>query len=435
MVTRTNLKYDITNWWNWRFDSVLGRMNMPLVTTSAAAGSSKLTLVDTVLGRGTVGANDYDGREIEIMETTTGSPAVGEAAAVDQGGFDQTSTLTFSPAMSDEVQSGIDYMLMERSLSAEKLNAAINAVLRGTHGPHLWFPSMCPDGDLEGGTVGDWWGDIGADTPGTREYATTSTNEWIVQQLFGGQSLHIVESGADGGVKSDVFYVGDTDQLLARFYVQALVGTLTVVMYDETNSADIGTAVSIDEPGWKEVRFSESVPAACESVSVRFKGSANNDEYYVSAPIIVQSRRGHAYTAPSWFVSKSQYRQAIELPQGVASEDDASYIALSKAFRAAAYEPKFLTEARGVNPLHIWARADTAPIALEVQRPFAELSTNAATTACDREYVMWKVIANLLRADDNADWRNFNRTAMARARAMGYGVRETRVRENETMVV
>lgn len=428
-VTRITIKQDALRVLAKR-DEALAALPIPLVTTSAG---STTTLVDTKLGRGTTQANRYDARRVEI--TAAGSNA-GEHAATDDGGFNGTSTLTFSPALTS-VGDAATYLLYPLGLSGDLLAQLIDEVLRETTGPHIHFPTAVPDGDLEGTTVADWWGDIGADAPTTKEYATTSTNQWIAEQIFGARSLHIVESGADGGVKSDIFYVGDTESFVASFFVHVVSGTLTVSVYDETNSATIGTAVSIDEPGWKEVRFTEAVPAACESVSVRFKAAANTEEYYVSAPIIFQTTSGtHHYEMPSWFLADSQFRQALFLPLGVSSEDTGSYVALSAALKPViGNEPQFLNEARGINPFKtvLQATAD-GPVALLVERAFDALSDNTSTTNADREYMRSKVIATVLRDWGDAAFPGWARRARARAEAMGYNLREVRIEPNPVTV-
>ena len=359
---------------------------------------------------------------------------------VDDAGFNGTSIVTFSPAVIVAPPTANPYLIYPQGLAGEMLEELIDEVLRDTTGPYIHFPTLVPDGDLSEalvGNVGNWWNNI-SNALTTKEYVLTSTNQWNTQQIFGARSLHAKESGTSTGIKSDPFYVGDTEAFVASFFVQALAGTLTVLVYDETNSATIGTAVTIDEPGWKEVRFTEAVPAACESVSVSFSATATTGEYYVSAPLIFQvTTRTRPYDMPSWFVSESQIRQALFLPLGVSSEDAGSYVALSAALKpVVAPRPTFLNEARGVNPFKIVLQATAdGPMALLVERPFDVLSVNASTTTADREYMRSKVIATVLRDWGDSAYKTWAQRASERAQAMGYNLREMRVEPNQVVSV
>lgn len=430
-VTQLTIKEDVLRALGRR-DEAIAMLPVPLVTT---AGGSTTTLVDTKLGRGTTQANKYDGRHIEI--TAAGSN-VGEHAAVDDSGFNGTSTLTFSPALTS-VADAATYLMYPLGLSGDLLKQLIDEVLRDTDGPHIHFPSMCPDSDLEGSTVGDWWGNVGADAPTTKEYTTTNTNRWVTEMIFGQQSLHVVESGADGGVKSDVFDVGDTESLVLSCFVHVVTGTLTISLYNETGSAVIGTAVTVDEPGWKEVRITEAVTAACERATVRFAGSANLDDFYVASPVIVQAQgSARHYELPSWFVAESQYAQARSLPLGLTSEDASTYVALSSSRMSvvASNEPSFLNDARGVLPFKVLLEATAdGPVFLIVQRPFDVLTDNTTTTTCDRQYLRSRVIATILRDWGDAKEKAWSRRAMGRAELMGYNRQDISIRPNPPTTV
>lgn len=427
----------------------------PTVITTASAHGYGAGLVHNVVISGHIGSVPDINGEWEATQTgastatipvnvTTGGTGgtiteLSDYVAVDDGGFNGTSTLTFSPALTVLAAVGVKYLLYPHGVSGDVLDRVADEILRQTDAPYHWFPSLVPDSDLSGSFVDDWWGDIGGDTPSTREYATTSTNRWVTQQIYGEQSLHIVESGTDGGVKSDAFYMGDTETVVVFCLVQALVGTLTVQLYDETNSATIGTAVTIDEPAWKEVRFQETIPASCEQVTMRFSGSANLDEYYVSSPIIVQATgTSRAYEAPSWLVSEAQVRQAFYMPQGVASEDSDTYVALSRRLQSAlAPRPTFINEARGVNPFKVVLEAvQSRPVGLEVTRGFDAFVHNATTTTCDRDYLVAAILARFYRDwDETADFRRWARRRRARELALGYNLKEVRIVPNELTTV
>jgi hypothetical protein len=128
---------------------------IPLTTTTIAADTTSLR--DTALARGTHGSGNYNGRHIEIIEAVTvpgTGPALGEVAAVDDAGFDLTDKLTTSPAFSQIVQTGTDYLMYPRKLVPETLVDAINDVLTKIEAPYLWAPSLVADSDMGSGSHG-----------------------------------------------------------------------------------------------------------------------------------------------------------------------------------------------------------------------------------------------------------------------------------------
>ena len=186
-TSRDTLKYAIVNAWNRMFDESLKRFVMPLVTTGGSANNT--TLVDTVLGRGTVATNDFNARQIEIMETEAGSPAVGEAAAINNAGFDGTSILTISPDFTDSPNTAMDYMIYGNGLSPERLNDAIDKVLLATEGPHIWTPSLVQDAHFNNTTLATNYPNLGS--PTTTDFVITCASSEHEVRL-GERMIHIV---------------------------------------------------------------------------------------------------------------------------------------------------------------------------------------------------------------------------------------------------
>lgn len=425
MVTRLLVKQDIINWWNAHLDEVLARYSMPRTTTATAA--DKLTLRDTALARGTTSENHYDAREIEIVEKVAGGPEIGESAVVDDAGFDDTDKVTLSPAFSDEVQSGTDYQIYGRGLTPEVLNQAINDVLRNTEGPHIWFPSMVDDADFGENELTNW---AAIGTPLFRSLPATAAPGL----LFGEYRLYILADAADEGATSNSFPVTERESLLVSVMVRTTALTCTVQLYNATAS-EVVKEVTGDEDAFTEVRFAETVPVGCENMSVRFLAPADTGEFFVSAPVLVQSRSGHAYPAPSWLSRQEQIMETLQLPQGFASEATDSYAALSRAAQPAE-TPSTLRADRGVNPLFVELTVGSNPVLLVVQRTFDELTSDSATTGCDREYVKWKVLGNILQArgDDQQAFGCYRR-ARSIASALSYGLHELRLVESEKVVL
>jgi len=430
-VTRAQIKYDVVNYWNAAFDETLERFVMPLVSTGIAG--NKLSVVDTVLGRGTVGAADFNARQIEVMETTTGSPAIGEAAGVDSGGFDGTSTLTFSPAMSDEIQSGMDYMLYGAELSPERLNNEIDRVLRSTEAPFLWFPSLVQDSHMENtGSITTFYATLG--TPSTAPEYVTTISQSEHEVLLGERALHVVSDATGEGASTAAFAVTERERLLISAFTRVISGSVLVRLYNNTASASIYAPDAVDEYDWTEVRYTQLVPDSCKLVRLDIESATTVSEFHIAPPVIVQSYNMRYYPMPSWFTHESQFQSAFYMPQGFASEDPESYQALSSRHYSSP-RPRFLRRDRAIVPL--WVQIIPTggnPVGLVLKRKFEALSTNAATTTCDREYLKWRVLANLFRQQNDPRWRELARSATARARDMGYGGRGLQMRESDLVV-
>jgi hypothetical protein len=158
-VTRLAMKQDVLRVLNKR-DEALKALPVPLVTTSVG---STTTLIDTKLGRGTTNANKYDARHIEI--TAAGTNA-GEHAAIDDGGFNGTSTATFSPALTS-VGNAATYLMYPHGVSGDSLNEVADEILRQTDAPYVYFPSLVNDSAIEtsAANLATNWPDVVA--PGT----------------------------------------------------------------------------------------------------------------------------------------------------------------------------------------------------------------------------------------------------------------------------
>lgn len=420
-TTLLQLKIDLLNEWN-QCHSGLARLRMPRVTTSLGTTA---TLVDSVLSRGSPDANDFKRLEVEIAELVTNGPALGEVSAItDFSG----STLTISPAFTAAVQNGTDYLIYADQLSPEVVAGQINDVLRNTEGPHLWFPSLAQDADFDADDL-TLWPAVG--TPGTRAFTTTAANA-----LFGERSLHIVAAAAGDGARCTAFPVTEDEQVLVMVLVQAQVADVTVQLYDETNSAVV-KAVTVDQRDWTEVYFTEDAPVGCQQMSVRFLAGSATSDFYISAPVLVQSlNSARAYQMPSWLLGLEKVGQALSWSRGFTSEIADSYKAFSEQARAAP-RPRFLRSDRGLNPLMVEFKSQAGyPYALEVWRPFSELSSLSATTTCDREYLVWKALANLYFArSDEEHAARYGAVARSQAGVLHYGRRAIGLREPEAVLV
>ncbi len=416
-VTRINVKYDVLNLLNPRMSEVLRTLVMPL--TASAAGSTT-TLKDALLGRGTHAVDDFNGIQIENVTK-------GEAYGVIDAGFvAATGQLTFAPTSTATEENDV-YALYANGLSPEMFDQEIDRVLLATFAPHLYFPSMVPGAEMTG-TVATEWPDDGSGSI-TQTYDTADG-----YTFFGETSLKVITDTVDEGVKSETINVTEGETLLVSCMVACPTGSLQVRLYDETNSAEIKASGTYDDPVFNEIRFTATVPDNCEQVTLRFTVKTAISTFYVAPPTVLQSQSGHLYHLPSWFTRESQYKKAVTLPLGMSGEADLSYIAMARQF-APGPAVEFIVNHRAINPFSVTFRAPSRPVALVVERPFDALASNTATTTCLREYLKWKVAANICRKLGDDEWRNYASPALRIARSEGYGEKVTKGKENVPAVL
>lgn len=314
----------------------------------------------------------------------------------------------------------------------------INDVLRNTHGPHLWFPSLVNDSDFENNVIATDWPDVG--TPATSDFVTTNTA--AIPAFLGERTLSLIANAADEGVHSLVFRVHQDQQLLVSVFIRVNVGTFDVELYDETGSATVTPIVTVDEEAFTETRFVRNVPTSSEEMRIRFRSNANLDDASISPPVIVQPTSGYAYPAPSWLVNpEQQIKRALVLEQGYGTDVNEAYRPLTRGKETSFYQEEVWRADRWLNPSHVWAKPVSGrPVYFEVHRPFAELtvtqmaSTN--TTACDEDYVAAAVVARLMKHRGDDDWKDWAREADKLAKVKGYGdIEGTRIRQNATVYV
>ncbi len=440
-VTRTELKYSI--WRRLAFeDEALVGFDVPFTTTAIETTTA---LEDSNLTRGGVQSSRYDGRQFEIMEAVTSpgtGPLVGETSWVQDLGF-SSNILTGTTTLTNAIQTGTDYILWPRDISAALIDNEINNVLRHTDAPHLWVPTLAVDGNFEteGLTAGDalsivTWPDISA----------AQTAVWTGSNIWGEWAISVLTCTLSEGVRSASFAVTEKEQMLVSITVQigSGVGSVKLAFYDVTAAEDIDS-VTIEEALTTEARFSATVPTDCEFAQVRFSAATEGTSFVIHAPVIVQSTGERSYAAPAWLMGPEMVREAFYLPSGLASVVSDSYIAGTSEWPRAPL-PQFSNIARALGPtLHIeFSGSDMGLLGLICLRPFATMSANTDTTKCDREYLVSKVVANIKRKrgeskhrqfkNDGAGWAGDARNAAAIARARGYGKREMPIVANPVVV-
>ncbi|KKM66868.1 hypothetical protein LCGC14_1476820, partial [marine sediment metagenome] len=212
----------------------------PIVSTTTATAGDTTSLDDTALAGGGHDT-DYIGAWIFIAETTAGSPALGEISRVTNVNLSASpATLDpLAPAFTDEVQTGMDYEIHYK-YHPSVIHDKITEVLDDLETGYLLPLTDIVDGDMEDDPATNFA--VG----GTETVAAETT---IV--LHGRKSLKLTAGADDDYAKSTTsnFYPGST-RLFASTDCYITAGdSVKLILYDETNSANIETAES-DETGW-----------------------------------------------------------------------------------------------------------------------------------------------------------------------------------------
>ena len=410
-TTRLAYKQDILNVLNPRLSSMLRGFVMPLTSTATAA--DRLSLRDTRLDRTARSTNAFDRMTVEIIETTSGSPAVGEVATITA--YDATDKVTTTPAFSDEVQSGMDYLLYPDNLSPEQLNQAIRDVLRSTETLHSYFPSMLTD------AAANMSGIVGTDWPEEGSGVTSSYDTSAVTTPRGVASLRIETTVVDTGCRTAGIAVHETESTILSLLIGVPTGSAVVQLYDVTNSVVIDESGVLNDNALTEVLLRSNIPDDCEQVEVRVIARTAVSDIYVAAGVTLQSTTTHLYVMPSWFIREEQFLQAVIFPSGRAAEASDAYIAHGSSIGVGV--PDFISDARAVHGFAASFAALSYPIGFEVYRGFDELTDNTTTSNCDREYVKWKVCANVLKSMGDNRWREHDSDARSLIRGLKYGER------------
>ena len=360
---------------------------------------------------------------------------IGWVTGVDDGGFAAGGVLTVSPNFAVATYGAGSFLMYPKGYHPDYIVEKMQAVLRNTEGPHIWFPSLVPDSDFSENDTSNW-PDVG--TPGTKEFSTLPLESY---DFFGERYLSFQTNASDEGFSSSAFPVHEGENLLVDAVVLGFTSgagagaSMQVQLYDAIGLTVLKAVTDLGERTAVEVRFREVVDTDVYSASVRFlSDDAVNSTKRVFAPIIVQSDRRRYYPGPSWLTRQSQIVGSIRLPQGYTSDVADSYIPFGELVRTE-LGIDFIRSDRDVNPVRVgFSNPGNDPIGLVVQRAFSELAGDNSTTNCDKDYVAFKTVSNILRDRKDSAWRHWAGRASKQARKFGYGGREISVEERPVYV-
>ncbi|KKL52825.1 hypothetical protein LCGC14_2281610, partial [marine sediment metagenome] len=224
------------------------------------------TTLEVVRGiQGTTDASHATGTDIYII-----GPAIGEIVRVTAVTFSGTnSQLTTAPDFSASLVDTQEYE-RHRKVRPNIINDRLDVIL-GLIRQNVLLPvTIVVDGDME-------------DDPATN-FAVGGTETLANDTTYvrhGRQSLKITAGADDDYAKSTtaLYLPGGTQVLCATDCYITAGDAAKLILYDETNSANIETAES-DESGWVHLEFLATVPVTCEEVSVRLEAQSSGDIIY-----------------------------------------------------------------------------------------------------------------------------------------------------------
>ncbi len=404
------------------------------------------TTLEKVLVRAVVSATVLTvtrGYQGTTATATSGAETVrydpfGFVTGVDNGGFAAGGIITVSPNLASgtgETTGGPyaagNFHMFPKGLTPETVREKLNAVLRNTDSPHLWFPSLVADSDMSSNDLTNWDAVVVGASPTTREFVTSASNI-----LWGERALHLVTTELLSGAETEDFDVAKNEQMIVFVPVRVTTGSLSVILRRVTaTAANLKTVTTLDERTFTDIFFRETVPDGMKQASLQFLAATAASEFYISPHVIVQSDRRRAYVLPSWWTRSSQLVEMVAMDAHYSSDVADSYISLSE-YQAALTGVDFIRSDRDANPLRAeFANYGSYPIGFRVMRPFAELTYDTAPTVCDKDYAVFKTISNILRDRTGANWKHWGHRAQDRARMLGYGGRAVQVEERLTTVV
>lgn len=362
---------------------------------------------------------DYLGAWLYICETVTSGALYGSTACVTNVNFSGTnSVLTFAPAMNLCPKDGTDYEI-HRRFHPSILNQALDDVLDELEHPIVLPLSLAVGGDMEGTLTTDF----AAGGSATRAADTTYV-------LHGRQSLKVTAvADADYAYPAAIYLPGGTQVLVATDCYITPGDEAKLILYDETNSAEIETAESA-QSGWVHFEFIASLPATCEAVTIRLMAQNAGDIIYFDNAILLPTRaRQVPYPSCLEFSDELLQVNHFERGQGLSATGDDFAYALNEKPMAFWCHGSLERDETAVVPYRVQLQKDriTRPLWVEGRVDYAEFDgatealLDADTTKAPKELVLplahAKVVEGLVW--EAIEQGNSDRVAALEAKAAG----------------
>lgn len=330
---------------------------------------------------------------LRIDELVGGGPAAGSYATVRDGGLAPTTgIITVSPAFSAAVQAGTDYSLW-KVCHPSVAERALNRVLRRLRREMLIPISVLANGGLDTDTV-NW-------SPVT---ATLTTTALASRVKHGAGAMQMVAAGGTPSATSESVQLTRGEQVILAAYVRALAGTVTMNLLDggsnNISGANASTAVQAFQElvaGGGYVTVPDPV-AGNELVSVRFSGAGGTDQHIIDSVVLWPAERKW-FDLPSYVEDPADVVGVGYYPQGRQLAGTNAYQVDEERWTPWPYTVarKYIDEG-GAHPFQLELRTPVIrPLFVRLRRPFAELTTDTATTTADRELTVQLTLREIYR--------------------------------------
>lgn len=329
------------------------------------------------------------------------------------GIFTSGNSFGFLPATGDT------FWIIKDGIRYDDVKDAINKALTKLSYRDTIFLTLLPDGDMEASGVTNW---TGADSTTSKVTSVSINPDWSA----GTQCLKIANSGVDGYAYSATIQVQEQEVYFVSANIYSDSGTPFLQAYDNTNSASIDSEDS-DESwtpgGWHNVNFTFTVPSDCTAITIRVGNDTSSANTYVDN-VILHHTNAQLFQLPAYIVDEEQIRRVYQVRPDMWVDRPQMYDVQTVRF---IYD-------NGVPLLHISPGAHW-PICVEIERPYAELSTNAGTTTCDKNLIVLAATSQLLyklinRApgQEVAAWKNELASVNRRLSVLLYNRQQDRLR-------
>lgn len=265
------------------FDMVPG-----LGVSSVADGVTTTTLTDAFTFKDTtLGQNHYRGYYL-YRPDVSGDDRIKKILSVNPS----TGTATIAGSNYSDV-SDTNFELMA-IMHPDELNACIQRAQT-----RMYFEYQTPhtgvlaalDGDMEASTTSNWT-NVGL--------ATMAKDTTAGNVLSGFRSMHTLANSTNDYMKTAAnLNPYSATAFYASTCVRVVSGTVSLIIYDITNSAAIGTAVTSTVPGFVHLWCTGQIPTTCQEVSIRANSVTSTAEAYWNHITFYPTDRFN-YPMPSW---------------------------------------------------------------------------------------------------------------------------------------
>jgi hypothetical protein len=404
----------------------LYRSRYPVVSTVTTTSTLLDTVIDTALQSGALD-QDYIRAYILLSSTVASSPPWGTVSRIVNMSANTTAQCIPDFHATLKTQATQEYEL-HYWFHPTQVNEVMEELIQKLEYT-VWRPlSLLADSGFDA-TIGDNWEEVG---DGAISADTTNV-------IHGTQSAKMTSVTAGDYIKHKTNLIVDHDEKLicsADVFLEVSGDQAQMILYDETNSANIDTATA-STMGWTHLEFDAVVPASCEEVTLRLASVAGGDlASWDNASIISKDKLDYpspAVAAYSWNVGNLFY-----IPTGLKVNDTTA----DEAFRARADGMKFwdfskvIRDETAVSPYRVLLSGPPdRPLWLKCSVDFDSFGNSgtyatddAVTTNAPVDLVVAQTVAKLLEM--RAEWHE-DRGELETADVLGKRAFRIRLREAE----